>query len=910
MRNIITTSLPALLASLAVLHTVTVVVADDMPRERVSINDGWRFYKGDPESVRGALHYDKIKAWILPTGNAFVKDPQKRAVRPAGNPGADVSFVQPGYDDSGWRRLDLPHDWGIEGPFDQNLPGNTGKLPYFGIAWYRKHFSLSVSDAGKRIYLDVDGAMSFATVWCNGQFAGGWPYGYNSFRIDLTSFVKTGSDNVLSIRLENPNDSSRWYPGGGIYRNVWLVKTSPVHVSHWGAYVATPEVSTDSAKVSMNLSVDNNSGTEAGVSVKSDVYLCDASGKGIGKPVFSFDPAELKISAGTQKSAVLSAGVSKPMLWSVENPVLYCAQTTLSQNGAVVDKYETKFGIRSIKFTADDGFHLNGKRVQIKGVCNHHDLGALGSAFNFRAAERQLEIMKEMGANALRTSHNMPAPELLDLCDRMGILVMDESFDCWKRGKTRNDYNKLWDDWHEKDLRAEYRRDRNHPSVIMWSIGNEVPELGDKEKGPAIASHLTAIAHDEDPTRPVVLGSNNGGASYNGVQKSVDIMGQNYEMGGYTKFRTQNPNTPLVGSETASTVSTRGEYFFESNEAFEKKYAEDVSKAVKAKKPVPKKPLFIPVGESKAQGRSDFQVSSYDYSRPAWAWVPDDEFTSLLKNPHVAGEFVWTGFDYLGEPTPYNSDTTSLLNFHDKVGRAEMERQLKELGKIKVPSRSSYFGIVDLAGFKKDRFYLYQAHWRPDFPMAHILPHWNWPERVGQVTPVYVYTSGDAAELFLNGKSLGRKKKNKFEYRIRWNDVVYDPGELKVVAYKEGKQWAEDAMKTTGPAAKLMLKPDRAEIKDDGLDLSFVTVTIADKDGLPVPRSKNPVKFELSGPGEIVAVDNGDPTSFEPFQASQRKAFNGLALAIIRAKRGQPGEIVVNASSQGLTRAIVRLISE
>jgi beta-galactosidase len=609
------------------------------------------------------------------------------------------------------------------------------------------------------------------------------------------------------------------------------------------------------------------------------------------------------LQAGKQEVFAPSLLVDHPQLWTLEKPQLYTAVVTVSQSGNVVDREETTFGFRTIQFTPDNGFLLNGTRVKLQGVCNHHDLGALGAAFNTRAAQRQLEIMKDMGINALRTSHNMPAPELLDLCDRMGILVMDESFDCWKKGKKGNDYNKLWDDWHEKDLRAEYRRDRNHPSIIFWSVGNEVIELRDAVNGPAIAAELTRIAQEEDPTRPSVLGSNAGDASYNGIQKNVGVMGQNYQFGGYGKFRRENPGIPLVGSETSSCVSSRGEYFFQTEEQAAALAAEEAKKAAAKGKPAPPVPPFNPVSEDKSQGRSDFQVSSYDLYAPGWACPPDNEFRAQDQNPHVAGEFVWTGFDYLGEPTPYNGDTTNMLNFHDAEGRAEMERQLKELGKIPVPSRSSYFGIVDLAGFKKDRFYIYQSRWRPDFPMAHLLPHWNWPERLGKVTPVHVYTSGDEAELFLNGKSLGRKKKAPLEYRLRWDEVVYQPGELKVVAYKDGKEWATDVVKTTGPASKVLLQPDRAEFKGDGLDLSFVTVTVADTEGRLVPRTKNPLKFEISGPGDIVAVDNGDATSFEPFQASQRKAYNGLALVIVRGQPGKTGKITLRAVSDNLTAA-------
>jgi beta-galactosidase len=504
----------------------------------------------------------------------------------------------------------------------------------------------------------------------------------------------------------------------------------------------------------------------------------------------------------------------------------------------------------------------------LNGVCDHSDLGALGTVVNTSALARQIRILQGMGCNAIRTSHNPPAPELLELCDRMGMLVMDESFDCWKRGKMKNDYHLLWDDWHERDWRAELRRDRNHPSIILWSIGNEVKEQGSLE-GRVIAAELTDIAHQEDPTRPTTSANSNVHAGYNGFATNEDVFGYNYKPGEYGKFHAANPKQPLFGSETASCISSRGEYFF-------------------------------PVTDNKADGQGDFQMSSYDLYAPRWATPPDAEFKGQDEFPFVAGEFVWTGFDYLGEPTPYNGDKSTLLNFTDPAEKARMQKELDELGKIKVPSRSSYFGIVDLAGFPKDRYYLYQARWRPEFPMAHILPHWNWPERIGKVTPVFVYTSGDSAELFLNGKSLGLKKKEQYEYRLRWDDVVYQPGELKVVAYKNGKRWATDMMKTTGPAAKLTLQADRNKIQDDGRDLSFVTVRVVSKDGLLVPRSMNHIKFSISGPGEIVATDNGDATSFESFQAPDHNAFNGLALVIVRTKAGQPGTIVLTAQSQNL----------
>jgi beta-galactosidase len=614
--------------------------------------------------------------------------------------------------------------------------------------------------------------------------------------------------------------------------------------------------------------VQNQSKADANVKLTTAIYKADDASRK--DAVASIDLDGLSVRAGETATNNARIKIPDPQLWSIAHPKLYVAVTTLSQNGKPIDHYETPFGIRTVVFTADNGMLINDERVQIQGVCNHHDLGALGSAINIRGLERQLEILKEMGCNAIRTSHNPPAPELLDLCDRMGFVVMDEGFDCWSRQKKKNDYHLLFADWHEMDFRALIRRDRNHPCVVLWSIGNEIGEQGHPEDH-HLGAELSAIAKEEDPTRPTTSACNNGRAGYNGFGKNLGVFGDNYDKNHYGKFREANPNQPVVGSETASCISSRGEYFF-------------------------------PVSDDKAQGKSDFQMSSYDLYAPRWAMPPDTEFAELDKNPFCAGEFVWTGFDYIGEPTPYNGDTTNLLNFTDPAEQAKMAEELKALGKMHVPSRSSYFGIIDLAGFKKDRFYIYQARWRNDFPMAHILPHWNWPERVGQVTPVHVYTSGDEAELFLNGKSLGKKKLEKEHYRLRWDDVKYEPGELRVIAYKKGKEWAEDTVKTTGSAAKLLMKPDRETIHA-GADLSFVTVTVADNAGLLVPRSKNQIQFEVTGPGEIAAVDNGDATSFEPFQAKERKAYNGLALVIVRSKPGETGEITLKATSTGLQNA-------
>ncbi|MDE3068632.1 MAG: glycoside hydrolase family 2 protein, partial [Verrucomicrobiota bacterium] len=673
-------------------------------RERLSFDAGWRFTKNDPSGAGDQLSYANIKPWMNATGDRFVKDgtPTKR---PPGNPGSDVAYAQAGFDDSHWRLLNLPHDWGIEGPFDPNLPGATGRLPWAGVGWYRKHFNLPASDAGKRIYLAVDGAMSYANVWLNGHYVGGWPYGYSSWELDLTPFVKFGAENVVAIRLDNPPDSSRWYPGGGIYRNVWLVKTSPVHVAHWGAYVTTPAVSPSAATVRIQVAVEDDSDAGADVSANNEIYELKADG-GKGRSVASLKTDGINVAAGGTATSRQEISIKHPRLWSLEKPQRYVVVTSLERDGKLADRYETPFGIRTIQFTADKGFFLNGKHVHLNGVCDHADLGALGTAISDRALQRQIQILQEMGCNAIRTSHNPPAPELLDLCDRMGMLVMDESFDCWQRGKTRNDYHLLFKDWHEKDWRAELERDRNHPCIILWSTGNEVPDQG-TQAGYRIAAELTRIAHEEDPTRPTTAACNDTESGFDGFQTNLDVFGYNYKPTEYGRFHQANPDQPLFASETASCVSSRGEYFF-------------------------------PVSDDKLSGRADFQVSSYDLYAPPWATPPDWEFKGQDKFPFVAGEFVWTGFDYLGEPTPY--------------------------GHRNDPARSSYFGIVDLAGFPKDRFYLYQARWRPDLPMAHLVPQcWNWPNRVGLITPVHVYTSGDEAELFLNGKSLGRKKKGQFE---------------------------------------------------------------------------------------------------------------------------------------------------
>lgn len=845
------------------------------PRERVLFNSGWRFTKGDPSSTNGPLTYDKLKPWLLPATSPFSTN---APAIPTGNIDDDLAYARADFDDHNWRALDLPHDWAIEGPFDQSLPGETAKLPYAGVGWYRKSFTVPNGEVGQQIYLEVDGAMSYAAVWLNGRFIGGWPYGYSSWRLDLTPHLNLNATNVLAIRLDNPPDSSRWYPGAGIYRNVWLVKTAPVQVGHWGVTITTPHVSESAAEVKQKIAIENRSALSAAVKVSSLIFELGTNNLRSRLPVATNKEMQLKIPGGGTVTPEFNTVVWKPNLWSPATPNRYLAVTMVEHDNRMVDVTETPFGIRTARFTTTNGFLLNGVRVPIQGVCLHHDFGALGAALNLRAMERQLELLRELGCNAIRTAHNPVAPELLDLCDRMGFLVMEEAFDAWRMTKRTNDYSRLFDDWSNADLRAMIRRDRNHPSIILWSLGNEVYEQREGTNA-WMAQRLATIAHSEDATRPVNMALHVVAASTNGFQKMVDVFGYNYTPTGYASFRTNNANIPLIASETTSTVSSRGEYFF-------------------------------PVSENKKLGRANFQATSYDYAAPSWANAPDVEFKAQDENPFIAGEFVWTGFDYLGEPTPYDSDTTNRLLFTNPQVQAQMDAVLAAGKKLSVPSRSSYFGIFDLCGFRKDRFYLYQARWRPELPMAHILPHWNWPERVGEITPVHVYTSSDEAELFLNGKSLGRKKRGQFEYRLRWDDVVYKPGKLKVIAYKNGKRWAMDVMETAGPATQIKLEPDRKTIQPDGKDLVFVTVTIADKHDSLVPRANHRVRFSITGPGEIVATDNGDATSHESFQAKERAAYNGLCLVVVRSRAGETGKIFLKAEAEGLRGAEVLIKSK
>ncbi|MBV7536832.1 DUF4982 domain-containing protein [Duganella sp. sic0402] len=871
--------------------------ADNLaPRQRILFNDGWRFQLGDPDDNSAPYLYDirpevlksadgkvadampeeaariarsnaaLLKPWILPTGNAFIKDPAKRHARPATGPSFQAPYAQAGFDDKSWRAVQLPHDWAIEGPFLTTGPyGGMGRLKTWGPAWYRKTLTLPAADKGKSLFLDIDGAMAYSSVWVNGQLAGGWPYGYNSFRIDLTPYVKTGADNQIAIRLDNTAESARWYPGAGLYRNVWLTKTAPLHIGQWGVQITTPKVSRESAQVAWQVTLDNDTGAAADAELSTQLYALDEKGAISGNAVASVITPRAQVAPGAGTVISGSTTISNPRLWGplpTQQPHRYVALTTVRSGGRVVDKYETKFGIRSLRFDPNSGLYVNDEHIPIRGVNNHHDLGALGAAFNVRAAERQLELLQEMGANALRMSHNPPDPQLLELTDRMGIVVMDEVFDSWERKKTPLDFHLIFPDWHEQDLRSMLRRDRNHPSIVMWSVGNEVGEQYTGDAGADIGRKLAGIVREEDGTRPLTNAMNWAQADMP-LPTTVDVISLNYQgtgirtlPGKFPMFREKFPDKVILHTESASAVSSRGEYQF----------------------PVP--------GVTSAAVRpgiggdtKTMQVSAYELFAADFGSSADRAFASLDQNPYTAGEFVWTGFDYLGEPTPYYG------------------------------ARSAYTGIFDLAGFKKDRYYIYKSRWRPEEKTLHILPHWSWPDRVGEVTPVHVFTSGDEAELFVNGKSQGKLKKAPYAYRLRWDYVVYEPGEISVVAYKDGKEWARSSVKTTGVPAALEATADRSTIAADGNDLSFITVRVTDKNGMTAPRANNKVRFSVEGPGELVATDNGDATSFVSFQSPERAAFNGLALGIVRAKPGSAGAIKIRVSADGLKESVITVRS-
>lgn len=865
--------LSALCLSLAVFSTINATIATPIEikpyspsngRERISINEGWRFQR--TEINPDGLSYNLLKPYVLPTANDFIKDPSKHTTRP-GNLGGNVTFTHAAFDDSTWESVNLPHDWAIKGPFyigtDVPVKGGMGRLPIQGVGWYRKKLDVSASDKSKRYYLDIDGAQSYAAVWLNGEIVGGWPYGYASFRLDLTPYLKFNGKDQLAIRLDNPLDSSRWYPGGGLYRNVWITTVESVHVGQWGTYVTTEDVSEAEATVKLTLQVQNKGNLKQSVDIATEIFVLETETGNLGKKVASFPQAREDIAGHGIQILNQTVKVKNPLLWgpwSSQKPNLYVAVTTLSTQGRTIDTYKTTFGIRTLTYSGSKGLLVNGEHIRIQGVNQHHDLGALGAAFNLRAAERQLEILKSMGTNAIRMSHNPPAPELLDLTDSMGFLVLDEIFDVWNNNKTANDFHLIFDDWHEPDLRAFLRRDRNHPSIFGWSIGNEVSEQQSNSTGGVTVAILRDIAHDEEPSRPITASMNAAHANQP-FPAALDFISLNYQGEGirdspaysqlkgittkpvYPDFHAAFPDKLLLSSETAAAVSSRGQYIF----------------------PV-QNLTSLPVNDTSGGNSTTHHVSDYGLYSADFGSSPDKVFFAQDHAPYVAGEFVWSGFDYLGEPTPYYS------------------------------SRSSYFGPIDLAGFPKDRYYLYKSRWLPDEKFAHILPHWNWPDRLNRTTPVHVFSSAHEAELFINGKSQGRKTRGEYEYRFRWDEVKYVPGIVSVATFKDGKAWANADVGTTGTPVRITLQADRTELAADGVDLSFVTADVVDKQGRVVPIAADEITFSVEGGGEIVATDNGDPTDFTVFPSHSRKAFAGKALCIVKGS----GSFVVVAKAKGL----------
>ena len=919
-------------------------------RESIELHSGWRFAKGENERAS-----------------------------------------ESDYDDSAWTTVRVPHDWAIAGPFDPTESGYAAKLPWRGVGWYRRTFSLD-SRPGTRVYLDFDGVMAFPKVFINGKLAGEWDYGYTSFRIDATPLVNLKGPNVIAVRVDTTKHGTRWYPGAGIYRKVTLQICKPIHLAHWGSMVSTPAITTGAATVRVRTKVENHSDKAAAVGV-----VCRFRGPSGAKIAEVADA--LTIPASDAKEIELTTSVPNPQLWDVAAPNLYSVETAIvsgkiqhpkeSDASTIIDRETTSFGIRTCTFTADDGFHLNGRRLQLHGVCLHHDQGPLGAAFYTRAMERQLQIMREMGVNAIRTSHNPPAPELLDLCDRMGFVVWDECFDKWDDKADRMNGNPPLREHAERHLRSLVMRDRNHPSVVVWSIANEIKAIGGSNgyTKDRIAM-MREVVRKYDDTRAVGLAHHIPETGSTDIFDPLDVVGWNYGRR-YAIFRERHPDKPIIYSESASSLSTRG--FYE-----------------------------LPLPATKTDYSDQHQVDSYEFNAAPWSDIPDVEFKRMQDDRFVAGEFVWTGFDYLGEPTPFTSE-----------------------------AKNSYFGIVDLCGIPKDRYYLYRSSWRPDTPTVHILPHWNWTGHEGQKVPVFVYTNGDSAELFLNGRSLGIRRKGDvpkrpanlasgrtasastslpdhtsqlaadengatywspqpedqapswqidlgktqavkslmvgferdiknisyvvkastdsvhwsiivpkqattdslrgrsrdvvhdidvkarfvrvemtfsgagerngirtfeayaepcqhsyyaptYDYRLRWNDVEYKPGELKAVAYKQGRKIGSEVVRTAGAPAALRLTPDRVKLAATGEDLCYVLVEACDKEGNLCPLADNLVRFHVEGPCEIAGVGNGNPLSLEPFLAESRKLFFGKAMLIVRTAEERTGQIQIVATSDGL----------
>ncbi|MEA4984057.1 Beta-galactosidase BoGH2A [bioreactor metagenome] len=767
------------------------------------------------------------------------------------------------FKDAGWEVVTIPHDWAIYGPFDRNndlqkvavtqnfetistvKTGRTGGLPYIGVGWYRNYFDIDIFDLNtQEVRLLFDGAMSEARVFVNGHEVCFWPYGYNSFHCDVTKYLNAdGKNNLLAVRLENLPESSRWYPGAGLYRNVHVIKTNKVHVPVWGMHVTTPFVSKEYAAVKLKTTIANNNGEN----IRVVTCITDKNGN----VVVSRDDTQ-KLNPG--KAFEQNFIVNDPELWSPENPHLYRITSGIYQNEILVDQYSLSFGIRDIKFIAEKGFFLNGERRKFQGVCNHHDLGPLGAAVNEAALRRQLTLLKDMGCDAIRTTHNMPAPELVRLCDEMGFMMIVENFDEWDIAKCKNGYHRFFNEWAEKDMVNMLHNFRNNPSIVMWSIGNEVPSQCDDE-GYKVSDFLQKICHREDPTRPVTSGIDQVSCVLkNGFASTIEIPGLNYRTQRYAETYENTPQKLILGSETASTVSSRGVYKF----------------------PVEKKANAL---------YEDHQSSSYDWEYCPWSNLPDEDFALAEDYEWTLGQFVWTGFDYLGEPTPYHTDAW--------------------------PNHSSMFGIIDLASIPKDRYYLYRSVWNKDETTLHVVPHWTWTGRENEITPVFVYTNYESAELFVNGKSYGRKTKNSKSlddrYRLRWMDVVYEPGELKVVAYDKNNKAVEvKTVKTAGKPYRVELIPDRTSLRADGRDLAYINVRVVDREGNLCPHDGSMIQFSVKGEGKYRASANGDPTCLELFHLPKMSVFKGQLTTIVQSGE-KSGELILEAKAKGLKTGVISI---
>ncbi len=818
-----------------VLFLTTATIAEAQIRNEITLKKGWKFTREDNVAQ------------------------------------SDINF-----DDSQWQSVTVPHDWAIYGPFDKQNDihrmaivqdgqtkaiehyGRTGGLPFTGAGWYRTRFSIPDFSANKRVQIQFDGAMSNARVFVNGKEIGFWPNGYNTFHFDITDFVnQDGKDNTLAVRLENFDEQSRWYPGAGLYRNVHLITTHKTHIPVWGTYITTPVVEKDFARVNVKTKVNaqNPDNLKLVTEIRDKANNVVASEE---KTLSPFDSGEFS----------QDLIVKNPELWDVKQPNLYTAVSKLYENNTLVDETSSAFGIRIIEIVPDKGFFLNGKPVKFQGVCMHHDLGPLGAAVNDAAIRRQIRIMQEMGVNAIRTSHNMPAPEFVRAADEMGMMLMVETFDEWAIPKVRNGYNRYFNDWAEKDLVNVLHHYRNNPSVVMWCIGNEVEEQSNKQ-GAKVARFLQDICHREDPTRPVTNGMDRPDHVFsNNMAAMMEVAGFNYRPFRYQEAYERLPQQIVLGSETASTLSSRGVYKF-------------------------------PVERKSMAKYADHQASSYDVEHCGWSDLPEDNFIYHDDLPYCIGEFVWTGFDYLGEPTPYYSDW---------------------------PSHASLFGIVDLAGIPKDRYYLYRSHWNKSEETLHILPHWNWQGREGEITPVFVYTNYPSAELFINGKSQGKRTKDLsvkidgsytdearklFErqkrYRLMWMDTQYEPGTVRVVAYDEnGKAVAEREIRTAGKPHRIVLEADRSTLNADGEDISFVNVRLVDKDGNFCATDEREISFTVKGAGTFKAVANGNPASLESFQLPKMKLFSGQLTALVQAGE-KSGTLVLEAKAKGVKSAKIEI---